>query len=89
MALGARRGDVLTLMLTEHLRPVLIGVGIGLTGALVLSQSMRTLVYGVRVIDPLSLLTMGVGLLTVAVLACAVPARRATRVDPLTALRGE
>jgi predicted permease len=89
MALGANRRDVLTLVLTQHLRPVLIGVGLGLTGAVVLSQFMRTLVYGVRVVDPVTLVSMSLSLLAVAVLACAVPARRATRVDPLTALRGD
>jgi putative ABC transport system permease protein len=67
---------------------VLMGVGLGLTGALVLSQSMRTFVYGVGVIDPLSLVSMAASLLAVAALACTVPAHRAARVDPLIALRG-
>ena len=87
MALGARRVDVLRLMLAQHLRPALAGLGLGIAAALALSRSLRTLVYGIGVADPVSYIAMAAGLLAVAAAACWIPARRATRIDPLAALR--
>jgi len=89
MALGAARGDVLGLILVQHLKPALVGVTAGVVGAVILSQSLRTLVYGIRPTDPLTFIAMGVVLIAVTVVACLIPARRATRVDPLVALRAE
>ena len=87
MALGARRIDVLRLILAQHLRPALAGLGLGIAAALALSRSLRTLVYGIGVADPASYIAMAAGLLAVAAAACWIPARRATRIDPLSALR--
>jgi putative ABC transport system permease protein len=89
MALGARRADVLGMMLGQHLRPALAGLVIGAAGALILSRSLSTLVYGVGVTDPVTDLAMAGLLLTVTLAACMVPSLRATRVDPLIALKGE
>jgi predicted permease len=87
MALGAQRQDVLLLMLRQHLRPAVIGVVLGLAGAIALARFLDSMVYGVAATDPLTFLAMGVTLLVVAVAACWVPAQRATRVDALVALR--
>lgn len=87
MALGAQRSDVLMLILRQHLRPALIGVALGLAGALALARFLESMVYGVGATDPLTLLAMGLTLLLVALAACWIPAQRATRVDALVALR--
>ncbi len=89
MALGARSGDVLGMMVTQHLRPALLGLAIGVAAAIALSRSLASLVYGVQATDPLTFVLMGGALLAVAALACWIPARRATRVDPVVALRAE
>ena len=87
MALGARPRDVLRLLLTEHLRPAAAGVVLGFAGALVLSGSLDAFVFGVTATDPLTYASMGAALLAVALLGCWLPARRATRVDPVVAMR--
>jgi putative ABC transport system permease protein len=87
MALGARGGDVLGLMMAQHLRPALIGLVIGVAAAIALSRSLSSLVYGVGTTDPLTFAAMGIALVAVAAAACWIPARRATRVDPVVALR--
>jgi putative ABC transport system permease protein len=89
MALGARAADVLGLILRQHLRPAAIGVLVGVAGALAVTQYLRALLYGVGPADPLTFVTVGLVLGAVAVAACWVPARRATQVDPLQALRTE
>jgi putative ABC transport system permease protein len=89
MALGARRGEVMRLVLRQHAMPSLIGVVIGVAAAIVLSQSLQSLLYGVRPTDPLTFGAMALTLTAVALLACVIPALRATRVDPVIALRGE
>jgi putative ABC transport system permease protein len=89
MALGAQRQDVLLLILRQHLAPALIGVAIGLAGAFVVARSLETMVYGVRPTDPVTLATMSALLLVVAAAACFIPARRATRVDAVVALRNQ
>ena len=89
MALGARGSDVLTLILRQHLIPALAGVAIGLAGALAVSRSLTSLVYGVGATDAVTFAGVAVVLVAVAALAAYIPARRATRVDPLIALRAE
>lgn len=88
-ALGARRRDIFSLILGRGLRLALIGVGIGLVGAFGLTRFLASLLYGVSVIDPLTFVAVSILLLLVVVLACYMPARRATKVDPLVALRYE
>jgi predicted permease len=87
MALGARRGDVLTLMLREGLTPVLVGVAVGVALSLAAARVMRTLVFGIAAFDPASIAIAGASLTIVALIAAWIPARRATQVDPLVALR--
>jgi putative ABC transport system permease protein len=87
MAIGARHRDVIGMVVGGGMRLALAGTGIGLVAALALSRVVRTMVYGVTPLDPVSYVVTSCLLLAVAVLACYVPARRATRVDPITALR--
>jgi putative ABC transport system permease protein len=89
MAMGAARRDVLRLILLQHLRPALAGLALGLVGAVILSRSLQSLLFGVGATDPATFLLVAVLLLLVAAAACWLPARRATRVDPLIALRAE
>jgi putative ABC transport system permease protein len=89
MALGAGAREVIGLVLGQHLRPALLGVVLGVGGALALSRYLQSLVFGVAVSDPRTFALMGFALLAVAVAAAAIPAVRATRVDPLLALRAE
>jgi len=89
VALGARRADVLALVVGEGMRLVALGMGIGLPGALALTRLLRSLLFGVKPSDPVTLLAVSVGLLLVASLACYLPARRATKIDPMVALRYE
>ena len=89
MALGARRPDVLRLILVGAGRLAMIGVAIGLVSALGLTRLMGTLLYGVSPRDPLTFIAVPAVLLSVALLASYLPARRATKVDPMTALRYE
>jgi len=89
MALGADRPTVLRLVLREGVRVMLIGVGIGLVAALALSRVMAGYVYGIRSTDPLTFATAALLLMLAAVAACYIPARRATQVEPMQALRSE
>jgi putative ABC transport system permease protein len=89
MALGAKRADVLRLVVRQGMILALIGLGIGLIGALSLSRVMRSMLHGVSPTDPLTFTGVSIVLLGVALLACLIPARRATRVDPIVALRNE
>jgi predicted permease len=89
MALGAQRADVLLLMLRQHLRPAVAGVVIGLAGAIALARFLQSMVFGVAATDPATFVVMGLALLTVSVAACWIPARRATKVDALIALRNQ
>jgi putative ABC transport system permease protein len=87
MALGASRGRVLTLVLRQAGTMMILGIGVGLIGALALTKSLSSLLFGVTSNDPAVYAGVSVLLAVVALLAVAVPSSRATRVDPLTALR--
>jgi putative ABC transport system permease protein len=89
MALGAERRDVLRLVVRQGLLLTAIGLTTGLLGALAVTGTMQSLLYGVRSTDPLTYLVISLVLATVAAIACWIPARRATRVDPMVALRYE
>jgi len=89
MALGARQSEVLKLVVGEGLKLALIGAAIGVAGALALSRLLTSLVYGVKPTDPLTFLVVSLILTAVALLAAYIPARRATKVDPMVALRYE
>jgi predicted permease len=89
MALGAQRNDVLRLVVWQGARLALMGVSIGIAGALALTRLMTRLLYGVSATDPLTFAALALMLTLVAIAACCLPARRAMRVDPVVALRYE
>jgi putative ABC transport system permease protein len=89
MALGAEQRDVLRLVVGQGMVPALVGLGIGIAGAIGLTRFMSTLLFRVSVTDPMTFSVIGLLLLLVAVAACYLPARRAARVDPMLALRCE
>jgi ABC-type antimicrobial peptide transport system permease subunit len=89
MALGAGTRDVLKLVIGEGMLLTLIGMAIGLAAALGLTRFLSDLLYGVSAIDPLTFGVIALLLIGVALLACWLPARRATKVDPMVALKCE
>jgi putative ABC transport system permease protein len=89
MALGARGADVLALVVKQGMRLTGLGIGIGLVGAFGLTRLMKTLLFGIGAADPLTYVAIAGLLATIALLACWLPARRATKVDPMIALRYE
>jgi putative ABC transport system permease protein len=89
IALGAQLDDVLRMVLVEGMRPALIGVTLGLAGAFALKRAISSLIFGVSESDPLTFLSVSVLLAMVALVASILPAYRATKVDPMRALREE
>jgi putative ABC transport system permease protein len=87
MAMGARHSDVRYLILRQHVSPAIVGIGVGIVGAVALSRFLSSLLYGVGAVDPLTYVLVTVSLVGVAIAACWIPASRAMRVDPLVALR--
>jgi putative ABC transport system permease protein len=86
-ALGAATADVVRLVIVEGMKPALLGIAIGAAGAFLAARLIETLVFGVKAYDPLTLTAVAGALLTVSILASAIPAWRASRLDPVTVLR--
>jgi len=89
VALGSSRGAILRIVLREGFEMVLVGLVLGMVGAISMQKAVASEIYGVRALDPLVLTGVMASLAIVALAACAVPARRALRVDPIVALRSE
>jgi len=89
LALGARSRDILRLITRQGLKLTLAGLALGMAGAFALTRVMEPLLYGVSPTDPLTFILISLSLASVALLACWIPARRATKVDPMIALRCE
>jgi ABC-type antimicrobial peptide transport system permease subunit len=89
VALGAQRSDIMRLVLGQGIRATLAGVTIGVIAGLALTRLLSSLLYGVKPGDWLTFLSVALLLLAVAIAACSIPARRATRVEPIVALRYE
>lgn len=87
IALGAQVRHVQTLVIGQGMRLALIGVGVGIAGALALTRVLSSLLFNVSATDPLTFIGVSIMLASVALLACYVPARRAVKVDPMIALR--
>jgi predicted permease len=89
IALGAQASDVLMLILKQGVSVAALGMAVGIAAALALTRLMSSLLFGISATDPFAFGAVAIALMAVAVLACYIPARRATRVDPMTALRNE
>ena len=89
LALGAERREVWRLVLTQGMRPALVGVLLGVIAASLVVRYLRSQLFTVSAFDPMTFLSAGLVLLAVALVACLVPALRATKVDPMAALRYE
>jgi ABC-type antimicrobial peptide transport system permease subunit len=89
MALGAQRLDILRMALGEGMKIVVIGLASGLIGAAIVSRVFRSMLFNVAPADPVTYVSVSAILAGVALFACYIPAQRATRVDPLVALREE
>jgi len=89
MALGAERSDVFKLVIKKGLLLIVVGLVIGVAGALALTRVLRSLLYGVTVTDPVTFVGVSLLLMVVGLVACYIPARRATKIDPMSALRYE
>jgi ABC-type antimicrobial peptide transport system permease subunit len=89
IALGARSRDVLSLVVKQGMALTVIGLSVGLSASFALTRLMKTLLFGVSPTDPLTFIVISLLLTFVALLACWIPARRATKADPLLALRSQ
>jgi len=89
MALGARTGDVVGMVMGQGVRMIAAGIALGAIAALAVGEAIGGMLYGVHPHDPVTLVSFAVFLAAIAALACYIPARRATKVDPLVALRHE
>ncbi len=89
IAMGGQARDVLQLVIGHGMKLALIGVGLGLIGSVALTRLLKTLLYGVSATDPITFTLIALLILCVALLACWIPARRATKVDPMITLRSE
>ena len=89
LALGAQSGDVLRLVLRQGVVLALVGIGVGLAASLAITRLLTSLLYGLTPTDPATFVMVAVGLGTVTLVACLLPTRRASRLDPMTALRLE
>ncbi len=89
MALGARRQHVMRLILRDGLRPAVLGLALGLVASAGITRLLQTMLYGTRPLDPMVFVLVAVTLLLVATAACALPAWRASRLDPVQTLRSE
>jgi predicted permease len=87
LALGAQRKDILRLVLNQGVTIAVIGIGLGILGALAMSRLLTSFIFGIGAIDAVTFATVAISLGIVAMVACWVPARRATRIDPMSALR--
>ena len=89
IAVGAQRSQLLRLVLFEGLRPAIVGLIFGTAASALATQLLRSMLYGTRPLDPVAFLGAATMLIAVAVLACLIPAWRASRIDPIQALRTE
>ena len=89
MALGAQRTNVLALIINQGMQPALIGLGIGIGGAFVLTRLLSSQLYEVKATDPVTFVLVAASLLLIALAACYIPARRATKINPMAALHHE
>jgi ABC-type antimicrobial peptide transport system permease subunit len=89
MALGAQCNDVLKLVFKKGLTLILVGVVVGVAGALALTRVLTSFLYGVTPTDPVTIVAICVLITAVGLVACYIPARRATKIDPMVALRYE
>ena len=89
MAIGAQPRDVLGLVLRQGAVLALVGIGVGLAAAFAMTRLLSSLLYGLAPTDPATFAVVAVGLVTVTLVSCLPPARRASRIDPMTALRLE
>jgi putative ABC transport system permease protein len=89
IAVGAQRSQILRFVLFEGLRPALIGLIFGVTASALATQLLRSMLYGTQPLDPAAFAGAAAMLMAVAVLACLIPAWRASRIDPIQALRTE
>jgi putative ABC transport system permease protein len=89
MALGARSRDIMRLIARQGLKLTLAGLALGIAGAFALTRVMEPLLYGVTATDPLTFILVSLSLAGAALLVCWIPARRATRVDPMVSFRCE